>query len=143
MWDAACTHVSALAAIPELYTAADFAYCAVQAEKDVNSLLEQVSQLESRNTSPSKRRASLTQEEMGTHLNTCLLHSLLPWLICCAEAHFVQLEEQALRPRNCSALPAQPPCYSALPTAQAPYNPVLCPSSMTTAYPAGCLGYTC
>lgn len=37
----------------------------VQAEADVDSLMEQVSQAETKNKSPSKRRSGLTDEEMG------------------------------------------------------------------------------
>lgn len=66
----------------------------------MDSLLEQVSQSETRNKIASKRRAGLTDEETGTNMNACFMRVPIPWLICCAEAHSVQLEEQALRPRS-------------------------------------------
>ena len=37
----------------------------VQAEADVDSLMEQVSQAETKNKSPFKRRSGITDEEMG------------------------------------------------------------------------------
>lgn len=40
----------------------------MQAEADVDSLVEQVSQAETKNRSPFKRRAGLTDEEMGMTL---------------------------------------------------------------------------
>lgn len=42
-----------------------------QAEAEVDSLMEQVSQAESKIRSPFKRRAGLTDEEMG--MQSCLL----------------------------------------------------------------------
>ncbi len=48
----------------------------VQAEADVDSLMEQVSQAETKNKSPFKRRSGLTDEEMGTgsHSHPALFH---------------------------------------------------------------------
>ena len=97
------THVSVLAAMLVICTyddfaydadlakgadfayGADFTYGAVQAETDVDSLWEQVSLSESRNRSPSRRQAGLTDEEMGMHLSACFIRTFLPWLICRAE----------------------------------------------------------
>jgi len=50
----------------------------VQAEADVDSLMEQVSQAETKNRSPFKRRSGLTDEEMGraSHSHQALIHTL-------------------------------------------------------------------
>ena len=55
----------------------------VQAEADVDSLMEQVSQAETKNKSPFKRRSGLTDEEMGraSHSHQALIFTfthLLP-----------------------------------------------------------------
>ena len=55
----------------------------IQTEADVDSLMEQVSQAESKNKSPLKRRAGLTDEEMGEPVAfiLLLLRSALPFAI--------------------------------------------------------------
>lgn len=65
----------------------------VQAEADVDSLMEQVSQAETKNKSPFKRRSGLTDEEMGraSHSHQALIvtftHSLpLPAMLATLSA---------------------------------------------------------
>ena len=47
-------------------------YRVLQAEADVDSLMEQVSQTDSKSRSPFKRRAGLTDEEMGMFASPAL-----------------------------------------------------------------------
>lgn len=46
-------------------------YVLYQAEAEVDSLMEQVSQADTKNRSPFKRRAVLSEEEMGKHQQIC------------------------------------------------------------------------